>query len=71
MAKCKHCGKEGSHHCSVAHRQIDESSDSGDFILSTAIGAVTDSALLGGLLGGSIVGGIVGDILSDGDLNFF
>lgn len=44
-----------------------EVNDSGDFLTSTVIGAVTDSAILGGLLGGSITGGIVGDLL-DGDL---
>jgi len=41
--------------------------DDGDFLTSAVIGAVTDSALLGGLLGGDIVGGIVGDLF-DGDL---
>jgi hypothetical protein len=37
------------------------------FVVSTAIGAVTDSAILGSLLGGSLLGGILGDVL-DGDL---
>lgn len=46
------------------YKEIDSS---GQFITSAVIGAVTDSALLGGLLGGDIVGGIVGDLL-DGDL---
>lgn len=42
-------------------------SDSGSFLLSAAVGAVTGSAILGGLIGGDIVGGIAGDLL-DGDL---
>ena len=41
--------------------------DSGDFLTSAVIGAVTDSALLGGMLGGDMLGGIVGDLF-DGDL---
>lgn len=41
--------------------------DSGDFILSMAVGAVTDSAILGGLIGGDIAGAIIGDLF-DGDL---
>jgi hypothetical protein len=41
--------------------------DTGDFLLSAAVGAATDSALLGGIVGGDMLGGIVGDIL-DGDL---
>lgn len=45
--------------------------DSGDFLMSLAIGAATDSALLGGLLGGDMTGAIVGDLLSDGDLDLF
>lgn len=47
-----------------SHEQTD---NSGDFLLSAAIGAATDSALLGGLLGGDFLGGAVGDML-DGDL---
>lgn len=45
----------------------DRLNDTGDFIISAAIGAATDSALLGGLLGGDMLGGIVGDLF-DGDL---
>lgn len=42
--------------------------DEGDsFLVSTLIGAASDSALLGGLLGGDLLGGVVGDLL-DGDL---
>jgi hypothetical protein len=37
------------------------------FVVSTVVGAVTDSAILGSLLGGSLLGGILGDVL-DGDL---
>jgi len=65
--KCRRCGKIGNHYCSVEGRQLSENDD-GDFFLSMAIGAVTDSAILGGLLGGDLVGGIVGDLL-DGDLD--
>lgn len=37
------------------------------FLVSTIIGAVTDSTLLGGLLGGDYSGGLLGDLF-DGDL---
>lgn len=39
-----------------------------DFGVSMAVGAVTNSALLGGLVGGDMVGGIVGDLLGGGGL---
>ena len=45
----------------------DRLNDTGDFIISAAIGAATDSAVLGGLIGGDMLGGIVGDVV-DGDL---
>jgi len=45
----------------------DRLNDDGDFLLSAAIGAATDSALLGGIVGGDMLGGVVGDLL-DGDL---
>ena len=42
--------------------------DTGDsFLVSTVIGAVTNSAIIGGVLGGDFIGGILGDVL-DGDL---
>jgi len=44
------------------------SNNSGDFLTSTVLGAVTDSALVGGLLGGNLIGGLLGDCL-DGDLS--
>lgn len=67
---CKHCGEYVStsrsyHHCPKKGLLNVDEDDS--FLVSTLIGAVTDSALLGGLLGGDVVGGIVGDLL-DGDL---
>jgi len=46
---------------------VPQASDDDDFLISAAIGAVTDSALLGGLLGGNMAGGLLGDVL-DGDL---
>jgi hypothetical protein len=52
------------------YRQLtssDQLNNTGDFIISAAIGAVTGSALLGGIIGGDMLGGIVGDLL-DGDL---
>lgn len=55
---CTNCGETKSE-C--------ECDDGGNFLLSAAVGAVTDSAILGGLIGGDIVGGILGDML-DGDL---
>ena len=70
MAKyCKHCGNrllDSSHYCREKGRILRESSDV-DFIISAAIGAATDSAILGTLLGGSLLGGVLGDIF-DGDL---
>ena len=44
-----------------------EINDSGDFLVSMAIGAATDSALLGGLIGGDMLGGLAGDLM-DGNL---
>lgn len=68
MNTCKHCNERfySSHYCRSEHRTITEN-DTGDFLLSAAIGFGTDSAILGGLLGGDMTGGILGDIL-DGDL---
>lgn len=53
--------------CATHLRYTKQSADSGDFVTSAVVGAVTGSALLGGLIGGDIVGGVVGDLL-DGDL---
>lgn len=64
MAKCKHCGKDGSHFCSKLQRHITEEADSGDFLLSMAVAMASDSALLGYAVGGDLVGAIVGDALS-------
>ena len=47
-----------------SYREVDEE---GNFLLSVAIGAATDSALLGGIIGGDMAGGIIGDML-DGNL---
>lgn len=70
MAYCKHCGEHVSshatkHHCSKKGLLRVDEDDS--FLVSAAIGALTDSSLLGGIMGGDIVGGIVGDLF-DGDL---
>jgi hypothetical protein len=69
MSKCKYClqhvNPRKDHDCPVAEETF--SSNDGDFLLSLAIGAATDSALLGGLIGGDIFGGLLGDGL-DGDL---
>lgn len=67
---CKHCNQyvpsyATSHECPKNGLLEVDRDDS--FLVSTAIGAVTDSALLGGLLGGNLLGGMVGDVL-DGDL---
>lgn len=70
MPYCKHCNEhisvsQRSHNCRrVGLLNVDEDDS---FLVSTIIGAATDSALLGGLLGGDILGGILGDSL-DGDL---
>lgn len=66
---CKHCGTKvygNEHNCSKKGLlNVDEDNS---FLVSTIIGAATDSALIGGVLGGDIVGGILGDVLFDGDL---
>lgn len=67
---CTHCGEQVSssqrtHNCKKKGLLNVDEDDS--FLISTIIGAATDSALLGGLLGGDMLGGVVGDIL-DGDL---
>lgn len=70
MPYCKHCDEfvssdASTHNCrKVGLLNIDKDDS---FLVSVAIGMVTDSAIIGGVLGGDIVGGIVGDIL-DGDL---
>jgi hypothetical protein len=70
MPYCKHCKNYISsiattHYCGKAGLLNVDEDDS--FIVSTIIGAATDSALLGGLLGGDTIGGILGDLF-DGDL---
>lgn len=70
MPYCKHCNEYVSlsattHNCRKAGLLNVHEDDS--FMVSTIIGAATDSALLGGLLGGDFLGGILGDSL-DGDL---
>lgn len=50
------------------YRRTDSSNNSSrDFLTSTVVGAITDSAILGTVIGGSITGAILGDVL-DGDL---
>lgn len=68
--KCKHCGQTvygSTHTCPKTEETYSVRNDGSDFLISLAIGAATDSALLGGLLGGDMAGGIIGDML-DGDL---
>lgn len=66
---CEKCGrrtavlaKEGVMICATCDRSSD-----GDPLLSAAVAAATDSAVLGALVGGSITGAVLGDLL-DGDL---
>ncbi len=66
---CKHCGEKvygSSHNCSK--KGLLNVSEDNSFLVSTIIGAATDSALLGGLLGGDMLGGVIGDIMNGGDL---
>lgn len=70
MPYCKHCEEfvsrsSSTHNCRKKGLLDVDEDDS--FLVSTIIGAATDSALLGGLLGGDLTGGVVGDLL-DGDL---
>ncbi len=70
MPYCKHCNDyvattETAHNCrKVGLLNVDEDDS---FLVSTIIGAATDSALLGGLLGGDLAGGLLGDLF-DADL---
>lgn len=67
---CKHCevylpSAIKTHRCKkVGLLNVDEDDS---FLVSTLIGAATDSALLGGLLGGDFIGGIIGDLIKDDD----
>lgn len=70
MPYCKHCNEyvsasATSHEC--PKRGLLQVDDEDSFLVSTILGAATDSALLGGLLGGDIMGGLLGDAL-DGDI---
>lgn len=67
MPYCRNCGKYSSRALCSDCRDNEDDDSSSRFITSAVIGAVTDSALLGGLLGGDIIGGTLGD-MSDGDL---
>jgi hypothetical protein len=51
----------------ISIHDVPQRDSGGDFMTSAVIGAVTDSAFLGGFIGGDMLGGIVGDII-DGDL---
>lgn len=62
--ECKSQIDDNSTQCDACNYKDD---DGTTFLTSLIIGAITDSAILGGLLGGDIVGGIVGDMMS-GDL---
>lgn len=42
-----------------------------DVLLSSAIGALTGSAVVGGLIGGSFLGGFLGDVLEGTDDSWF
>lgn len=66
--RCRYCSSmvSSNHYCPVKEDYIDFD-DSGSFIASAAIAAVTDSVLLGTVLGGDVSGAIIGDLL-DGNL---
>ena len=71
MKICPYCNQTivaRDHFCTKKQNYFDTSDPSGDFLMSAAIGAVTDNAILGGLVGGDMLGGLVGDLFSDGDL---
>ena len=75
MKKCRLCNQQvpngKTHYCpkrSNAPIRVGDGDDGGDFLISVAIGAATDSAIIGGLVGGNITGGIIGDMF-DGDLD--
>lgn len=64
MPYCKRCNEHVSSCCEDEDCPIDST---GSFLLSAAVGAGTDSAILGTVIGGNVTGGILGDLL-DGDL---
>jgi len=68
MPKCKKCDKTVPRDQCCDQKDCAVSTDGGDFLLSAAVGAVTDNAAFGALFGGDILGAIVGEIFSDGDL---
>ena len=62
--ECEHCGRfcpTGTQHVCTVTGQSYEVRASGDFLISAAVAAVTDSALLGWFVGGSLIGGLLGD----------
>ena len=75
---CKHCKQKvtpgTTHRCRAGTFQVPSSlsttssgDDSGDFLLSMAIGAATDSTLIGGVVGGDFLGAAIGDALFGDD----
>ncbi len=66
--RCKHCNnvvdKNVIHHCPSLDQSFDPS-DGLDFLISVAVGAATDSTIIGAVVGGDILGAALGDALSD------
>lgn len=56
------------HQCRDSAQPTIRDDSSKDFLMSAAIGYVTNSTIVGGIVGGDMVGGMVGDILSGGNL---
>lgn len=70
MNRCRHCRQEVlslPHYCTTANRKFDED-DLDAFLLSAAIGAMTDSTFIGAMLGGDVVGAVVGGLLNGGSI---
>lgn len=69
--RCRHCNEivplNTIHECEVTGETYENEDNSGDFLISAAIGYATDSALLGGLIGGDLGGGLLGDALNGDD----
>lgn len=72
---CKHCKEYVSsdsttHYCKEKRGLLSVDEDD-SFLVSTIIGAATDSWLAGGLLGGDLLGGAFGDLLGGDDDSWF
>lgn len=68
--RCRYCKgvvRGHKHYCPKRRTTFYEDDGDDGFLISMAIGAATNSTLLGGLLGGNFAGALAGDAL-DGEI---